>query len=381
MLIKKKFIISFGLIACILMPKIDLISVPGFHQGIRYDDLFLLFGLIYIITQGKIFLHVFPGRNIYFVFHGIIFAYGIFSFYEFGFIPIILAARWLEYSIFFVLLFYSSLNLRHIRKLIIIYISINSIAVILQSFGIFGGIYSHGYIEEVDNRASGITGGSWELAAVLSLFIIPIIYDNDIKYNKKIILTIISMSLIYLSGTRTGMIAFVIACVFALFHVYKINFTRLILIILMGILFIYNTRPGYYEEIGGMMFPGSMSIRFNSWYNKFISMDYYDYIWGKGLGFSGIYMDGMYVKIFLDMGIIGILLFFAYYYIFLKSFKGIALVALIFSLTIDFFTASKIMFALYLSVYYLRLIRNNRLEHFDKSWNENYISTHQNTRS
>lgn len=195
MLINKKFIISFGLIACMLMPKIDLIFVPGYYQGLRYDDFFLLIGLIYIILQRKIFLHVFPGRHIYFVFYGIIFAYGIFSFYEFGLITIILAARWLEYSIFFVLLFYSSLNLRHIRKLIIIYIFINSIVVILQFFGIVGGIYSHGYIESVDSRTSGITGGSWELAAVLSLFIVPIIYDRYIKYNKKIILTIISMFL------------------------------------------------------------------------------------------------------------------------------------------------------------------------------------------
>ena len=110
-------------------------------------------------------------------------------------------------------------------------------------------------------------------------------------------------------------------------------------------------------------------------------MDYFDFIWGKGMGFAGLYMDGMYIKIFVDMGILGLLLFFAYYYIFLKSFKGIALVAAIFSLTIDFFTASKIMFALYLSVYYLMLMRNNRLEHSDKRWNQDNISTQLNTSS
>ena len=129
MLINKKSIISFGLITCMLMPKINLIPVPGYHQGLRYDDLILLTGLIYILLQRKIFLHVFPGRNIYFVFYGIIFAYGIFSFYEFGLLSILLAARWLEYSIFFVLLSYSSLNSGHIRKFIVIYIFINSIVI------------------------------------------------------------------------------------------------------------------------------------------------------------------------------------------------------------------------------------------------------------
>ena len=127
MLINKKYLISFGLIICILLPKVEFISVQGFHQGIRYDDLFLLSGFIYIILQRKIFLHVFPGRNMYFVFYGIILAYGIYSLYEFGFISIIIGLRWLEYTIFFVLLFYSSLNSGQIRKFIITYIFINSI--------------------------------------------------------------------------------------------------------------------------------------------------------------------------------------------------------------------------------------------------------------
>ena len=122
--------------------------------------------------------------------------------------------------------------------------------------------------------------------------------------------------------------------------------------------------------------------RFENWYENFILMDYNDYIWGGGLGSSGLYIDGMYVKIFLDMGIIGLLLFFSYYYKFLKSFKAIALVALVFCLTIDFFTASKIMFALYLSVYYLSLMRQKPfLGHLDKRWNKNFFSTLRNANS
>ena len=155
MLINKEFIISFGLIACMFMPKINLISFPGFHQGIRYDDLFLLCGLIYIILQRKIFLHVFPGSNYYFVFYGIILAYGIFSLYEFGFVSIVIALRWVEYSIFFVLLFYSSLNSFHIKNFIITYIFINSIVAMMQYYGLIGGIFTHGYQEAVRRRIPG----------------------------------------------------------------------------------------------------------------------------------------------------------------------------------------------------------------------------------
>ena len=171
------------------------------------------------------------------------------------------------------------------------------------------------------------------------------------------------------------MFALVIVTMYGLFKVHKIKLTGIMLIILMSILFIFNTRPEFFMNIGNIRLPGSLAIRINYWYNNLLLMDNFDYIWGKGLGFTGLYADGMYAKIFIDMGIIGTLLFFSYYYIFLKSYKAIALVAIIFSLTIDFFTGSKIMFAFYLSVYYLKLIRKNQLVHPEKRWNQYNIST------
>ena len=180
MIINKKHLVSFGLITCILVPKVNLISFDSFLQGIRLDDLILLFGFFYIILQNKLFLHTFPGREFYFLFFGTILMYSIFSLYEHGFLSIILGLRWLEYSIYFVLLFYSSLNSGHIRKFIVIYIIINSIVVILQYFGIVGVIYSHGYFKNV-SRLAGLTGGSWELSAVISLFTVSLIYDKNLR--------------------------------------------------------------------------------------------------------------------------------------------------------------------------------------------------------
>ena len=105
-----------------------------------------------------------------------------------------------------------------------------------------GGIYSHGYIEHV-SRAAGITGGSWELSAVVSLFTVSLIYDKQLKYNTKYIMIIISTFLIYLSSTRTGMVTFVIVTMYSLFQVHKIKLTGIILIISMSVLFYFNTRP------------------------------------------------------------------------------------------------------------------------------------------
>ena len=120
--INKTSIISFGLMLCILMPKIELFSITGYRQGIRYDDLFLLIGIIYILLQKKIFIHIFPGRRDYFIFFGLIFLNALFSSFSYGYVSILIALRWIEYTIFFMLLFYSSLSQKKIRYFIYFYI-------------------------------------------------------------------------------------------------------------------------------------------------------------------------------------------------------------------------------------------------------------------
>ena len=62
--------------------KISLISVPRFQQGLRYDDLFLLTGLIYILQQRKTILHVIPEMNVFVCFMVQSFAYEILHYYE-----------------------------------------------------------------------------------------------------------------------------------------------------------------------------------------------------------------------------------------------------------------------------------------------------------
>ena len=64
------------------MKKISLISVPRSQQGLRYDDLFLLTGLIYILQQRKNFLHVIPEMNVFVCFMVQSLAYEILHYYE-----------------------------------------------------------------------------------------------------------------------------------------------------------------------------------------------------------------------------------------------------------------------------------------------------------
>jgi len=353
-MIKIRSIVSVGLMVCVLMPKFNLISIPGYIQGLRYDDIFLLIGVIYICLKNKIFLNNLPGGKDYFVFYGVILLYGIFSSYSYGLISIIIALRWIEYSVFYVLLFYSSLSYKNIRYFIIFYIAINLCVSILQLYGYVGGIYSHGYFSNVSSRISGITGGSWELPAILSLFIVPLIADKSFHVIYTLIIIFFASIPVYLSGTRTGMIVFFFSVLLSVIFYYKIKISNLILISWIGILFIGQVRMKLFN-IDHIFFQ-SMLIRYNLWYVKYIEMDYMNYIFGMGLGYSGVHVDGMYAKIFLDCGILGLFLFFIYYYRLFRYYIIIGFIAVLYSVALDFFSASKIMFALYLSMYYLKMI-------------------------
>jgi len=349
------------------MPKFGLISIPGYSQGIRYEDIFLICVVLYVVIKNKIRLSYFPCNKLYFFFYGIIILYSLYSAYSYGIVSIVLVLRWLEYSMFFVLLFYSSLTPKFIRNFIIVFIVINSVIGIFQYFGMFGGIYSHGYIKNIEGRVSGLTGGSWELPAMLSLMIVPLIVDKTLNYKIKLIVSLMATFLVFASGTRTGIITYSVVFIVTFLHTYRINLTRTVLLIIVGLMYFYNTRAKYYVNFNGINLPGSLAIRLEAWLLRYNEMKDYDLFLGKGLGFTGLYVDGMYAKIFLDMGVLGLLLFLIYYYNFLKSYKAIALVVILYCLTLDLFSASKIMFTLYLTVYYLGMMRHKPfLGHPDK---------------
>ena len=197
--IYKSSIISFGILLCVLMPKINIIQLPGLYQGLRYDDFFLLVGIIYILLHKKISTKIFPGGKAYFIFYGFILINGFISSFIYGYVSFLIALRWLEYTIFFMLLYYSSLSHSKVKHFVMFYIFINTIVSPLQKYGYMGAIYSFGYISKgeslVTSRPSGSTGGSWEIPAILALYIIPIIADKSFRLSTKLLLVILGLIL------------------------------------------------------------------------------------------------------------------------------------------------------------------------------------------
>ena len=108
------------------------------------------------------------------------------------------------------------------------------------------------------------------------------------------------------------------------------------------------------KQIDMGFIPLTMIARFQQWGSVLSKMKDVDYIFGKGLGFSGVFKEGMYVKILTDLGALGILFFFLYYYRLLKNHIILGIALGLSCLTIDALSASKIMFSFYFSLFYLK---------------------------
>ena len=241
------------------------------------------------------------------------------------------------------------------------YVAINGIFVILQYNQLVGGIYSHGYITDIMGRLSGLTGGSWELPAMLAMFVSSLILDDYYrdKYLRLLLIIIISALMVYLTGTRTGMIVYFIGIGFAIIANYKTNIILILTVCMTGVLFLNQDRismitSNTFARFQGSDYPYSLQIRLNEWGEYYRHMEYYDYLVGKGIGYSGLHVDGMFAKIFIDMGVVGLILFSLYYTKLLFPYKIIGLITFIYCITIDFFTASKLMFGMYFAIYYIK---------------------------
>jgi hypothetical protein len=377
--IKITSIMMIGLTLMLLMPKINIINIPGYHQGLRFDDLFLLAGFIYICTTKKLNIHYFPGKGLYFVFYVPLLFIGLLSSYAYGTTPLILTFKWIEYSIYFVLLYYASFTINKLRYVAFLYITINFILVTLQKSLIIGCYHSrNGYVVDCSGRTPGITGGAWELPITLVFMIVPLIFDINIRKVSKYFWISIVTTTVYITDTRTGIIALGVVLLLTLFHTTK-NKIMLILILPIILLFLFSSErmdflytgknfisnsvgsfktAGYdyvaNKQIDIGFIPLTMIARFQQWDSVLSKMKDVDYIFGKGLGFSGVFKEGMYVKILTDLGALGILFFFLYYYRLLKNHIILGIALGLSCLTIDALSASKIMFSFYFSLFYLK---------------------------
>ena len=356
MLLNKSNIIFFLMSLVLLIPKFDLIDFPGFHQGIRPEDILLLLALVLFITNMRKDFYIPIGRD-WLNFLLIFLFFGIVCVYFNGLISLLLPLKWFQYFIFGFIFYNTCFNNYKIYILIRNFLLINLIAMIAQINGLLGGIYSHGYIEDVASRPSGFMGGSWELSLTVSILGLVLIKSNieEKNYFKTVYLLFLCFFLIYLSGTKTGLFAFTISCLF-LSKKYRIT---IFLILFIGSFYIFSTKNNF-NFLTNEYFFESLMIRIQSWEEHLNSFNLLNYFFGIGIGGTGIAVDSLYVKAYLDGGLIFLLIIALMMIKVFSIDKPIGIILLLFSFTIDVFTSSKTMYALYIAVTFIMNKKNER---------------------
>ena len=240
----------FPLIIFLFSPKIDVIAIPGFWQGVRLDDLIIFFYLIYLIFSNN--FKISPnlihkktiGLNWILFFPYLVLSMFIGKIYLLN-PQWVIAIRYLEYMALIIILNEINPNKDKVLYLFKIYIVLNFIVVLLQYFELIGGFTSRGNCEAYENnesfcfdkeditnicffscdlgfnknyvlpgnflndRVPGITGGVWELSTNLAICVYAlVIFEKKLsKILPYILLSIIMLLLAQSRGIIFGFLA------------------------------------------------------------------------------------------------------------------------------------------------------------------------------
>jgi hypothetical protein len=273
----------FPLIIFIFSPKIDLISIPGFWQGIRLDDIIILFYSIYFLFSNN--LKVYPNliNHKIFGFNWIIFfPYMVLSMIVgkiFEINPnLIIIIRYCEYIALIIILNQLDPSKDKILFLFKLYIFINFFVVLLQYFDLIGGFTSRGgcslassnemgvsrcYDKEdiksicflncnydfmknylpagnfLLKRVPGITGGPWELSVNLAISLFGLmLFEKNLK---KLIPYIFMVLIMMIIGQSRGIIIGFLSSLFFVSNDYKKTFKLFIgFLIFLTLIYFFN---------------------------------------------------------------------------------------------------------------------------------------------
>lgn len=359
----------------LFMPKINFLSFTGQSAGIRIDD-------ILILSQVILFLLwiIKKGFSVVNKFEIIIYCIIIFSLFSnlvnliiYNTSNILYSVRLFEYFIFFYIGYYTTKSISY-HKIAWLIFGANMLCMIFQKIGILGGFTSQGYVSDVSDRVIGLTGGPWEVGVLLN-FLFSILYLSDVKYRPKIyiyIYIVLNFFLILITGARMPTLAFLLI---TLVFIYQLLNNKFIYIVsLIGMFFLINLWFLYFDnplkERSGNLFSYSNISQFISYFDllsvaetfsefpdtpvddnsdmswlfrvakwsyaiKYWSVRNLSWFIGLGPGIWGLALDGGWIRILTEIGIIGTIIYLYFLYNIFK-YKTI-LSYMVFSFTINMF--------------------------------------------
>lgn len=361
-----KWVLLCLLFSLINLPKIDLLPIPGMSQGIRIDDIIVLLVVSIFIFSNKI-KKTTPKIVIYILLYlifssvlGIIFHPGE------DFIRLAYIFRVTEYILF-------AIALKSMAK----YIMFNKLCIATLSIQFV--------IVTVDfllgsERSSGTLAGPWEVVTVTSLFaLFALHYNNGQVFKYFLIPIIISI----LTKSRTSILG-----VFSALLLSRENFFKSLTIFLIPISMFFIYLFGFsgadeFEWLKAVFNPGnidliygfvdtainganvnifqtykdtadpSLAMRMGIWFDLislFSESEYIflKYLFGIGLGSKSIVVDGFYIRLVFELGLIGVII---YFNIMLKlwrvnTLKPLVVLISFTCLTLDPYSSSKIAYTI-----------------------------------
>jgi hypothetical protein len=377
-------------------PKINLINVQhGESAGIRIDDIIIviIFSLLMIgfYAVGRSSL-----TRLEVLFCGLVLSFctsNILNIIIYGQSNILYSFRYIEYFLFFYVGYYYATKYS-IKTLIIWILAINGIVMVLQVLNLVGGFSSEGFRASSSDRAIGLTGGPWEIGAMLNFIFAIYLFDDTGTSKRRInLIFLVTFSLILISGARMPTLAHLL-----LFLIYKfVNSKNRVFFVLSLSLYIgifvcllilipnpVTQRSGnllstknielfgyYYDKIqiyqpfrGFPIIVNLSAAADTSWLMRIAKWAYaikdflhspLAWFFGVGPGLWGRALDGGWTRIMTECGLIGIVAFTAFFKRAMQVARpvfGVVIALYISMLMIDIHMAYKAMALVFFTVGY-----------------------------
>ena len=364
------------------VPKINLFSLGSFDQGIRVEDFIVVFFALKVFFSQN-FYRAMP-RKVFLIWAYIGFSslLAVLFFEGNDSLRIMYFFRVTEYCLFAAALYSlkSSVKLSELLKLTLL---IQFLAILFD--------FSQGSF-----RPSGTFAGPWELTTVLGLmcFACTVIYPNEgvKKYNYLLVLVLAN----FLTLSRTGLLAVLVAfassyrsflismTIFVSLSVTVVAYVDLSSVPWLQVVFrpgnldlvvaliegaLNGTRPEILTSYNNADFTQnaspSLAVRFSIWLNLielWASIDYLalKLIFGIGLGSISVVVDGFYIRLFFELGLMGTVLYLSIIIRMLLNpdLRVLAVYISIICLTLDPYSSSKIAYCI--GVIYVCWVRHER---------------------
>ena len=269
--LKNKYFYNFeNFFLCLFLiilffPKLDLIEIRGYWQGIRLEDIALvIYGLVILTNYDEKIINnekikKFSPLLIYFI---LIFFGSFIGKLTGNKIEFFSLIRLLEYSVIVLLVCNLDVSKEDIVKFLKFYLIANLLMILLQKLDIAGSFTSLGYLDPShpqNTRYIGLTGGSWEIGVIFSICYFIIVKIEKPKPLILLIYFLVTLFINIIAENRMNAIGFLVANIFFLKH--HLSFLKYLTLIFISFTFIVIS-PLLLENLGSNSIDRLMTTKY-----------------------------------------------------------------------------------------------------------------------